>query len=219
MRLPIALLALAVLAPAGASAAVAPPPPPGRAPVGLLRITLTDHHRAERLAPGGGPRRIPLRVWYSAARPGSSPRQVLDAAEQAAYESVFTLPSGALHGIGATTTAGAPPARGRHAVILLSPGWGNSSAFHDAQASDLASHGYVVVGIAPPGDTTVVDAGGGRLLTMTPAGERIQDRSAVQRLADVRYVFHHLGAVRGAGRLDRRRLRAYGHSVGAPPGG
>src|SRR3954468_18891814 len=215
MRLPIALLALALVAPATASAAVAPPPPTGPAPVGLSRITLTDHHRAERLAPGGGPRRIPLRVWYPAARPGSAPGQVLDPAEQAAYESVFALPSGALDGIGDTTTAGAPPAPGRHAVILLSPGWGNSAAFHDAQASDLASHGYVVVGIDHPGDTTVVDAGGGRILTMNPAGEKIQKTSAVQRVADIRYVLHHLSAVHGAGRLDRRRIGAYGHSMGA----
>ena len=216
MRLPIALLAGAALfAPATAHAAVTPPPPTGPAPVGLKRLTLTDHHRAERLAPGGGPRLIPLRVWYPAARAGSAPGEVLTAAEQGTYESVFELPAGALDGIGSTTTAGASPAAGKHPVILLSPGWGNTSGLHDAQASDLASHGYVVVGIDHPGDTTAVDAGGGRILTMNPAGEKIQDKSAVQRVADVRYVLHHLGAVHGTGRLDQRRIGAYGHSMGA----
>src|SRR4051812_18106899 len=216
MRLPIALVAsAALLAPATAHAAVTPPPPTGPAPVGLERLTLTDHHRTERLAPGGGSRLIPLRVWYPAARPGSSPGAVLTPAEQSTYESVFDLPTGALDGIGATTTAGAPPAAGKHPVILLSPGWGNSSGFHGAQASDLASHGYVVIGIDHPGDTTAVDVGGGRILTMNPAGEAIQKKSAVQRVADVRYVLHHLAAVHGAGGLDRRRVGAYGHSMGA----
>src|SRR4051812_18753788 len=216
MRFPIALLAsAALLAPATAHAAVTPPPPTGPAPVGLKRLTLTDHHRAERLAPGGGPRRVPLRVWYPAARPGSAPGELLTPAEQSTYESVFDLPTGALDGIGATTTAGAPPAAGKHPVILLSPGWGNSSGFHGAQASDLASHGYVVIGIDHPGDTTAVDVGGGRILTMNPAGEAIQKKSAVQRVADVRYVLHHLAAVHGAGGLDRRRVGAYGHSMGA----
>src|SRR3954470_5907681 len=113
MRLPIALLASgALLAPAGAHAAVTPPPPTGPAPVGLERLTLTDHHRVERLAPGGGPRLIPLRVWYPAARPGSAPGPVLTPAEQATYESVFALPSGALDGIGSITTLGASPASG-----------------------------------------------------------------------------------------------------------
>jgi dienelactone hydrolase len=216
MRLPIALLASAALfAPATAHAAVTPPPPTGPAPVGLKRLTLTDHHRAERLAPGGGRRLIPLRVWYPAARAGGAPGEVLTAAEQGTYESVFELPAGALDGIGSITTVGASPAAGKHPVILLSPGWGNTSGFHDAQATDLASHGYVVVGIDHPGDTTAVDAGGGRILTMNPAGEKIQDKSAVQRVADVRYVLHHLGAVHGVGRLDRRRIGAYGHSMGA----
>src|SRR3954468_18507941 len=120
MRLPIALLAsAALLAPATAHAAVTPPPPTGPAPVGLERLTLTDHHRTERLAPGGGSRLIPLRVWYPAARPGSAPGAVLTPAEQRTYESVFELPTGALDGIGSTTTAGAPPAAGNHPVILL----------------------------------------------------------------------------------------------------
>src|SRR4051812_5008336 len=216
MRFPIALLAsAALLAPATAHAAVMPPPPTGPAPVGLERLTLTDHHRTERLAPGGGPRLMPLRVWYPASGPGSAPGEVLTAAEQSSYESVFELPAGSLDGIGSTTTAGAPPATGKHPVILLSPGWGNTSGLHDAQASDLASHGYVVVGIDHPGDTTAVDAGGGRILRMNPAGEKIQDKSAVQRVPDVRYVLHHLGAIHGAGRLDRGRIGAYGHSMGA----
>src|SRR3954464_413004 len=105
-----------------------------------------------------------------------------------------------LDGIGSKTTADAPPAAGKHPVILLSPGWGNTSGLHDAQASDLASHGYVVVGIDHPGDTTAVDVGGGRILTMNPAGEKIQNKSAVQRVADVRYVLHTPAPGPGPGR-------------------
>src|SRR3954453_19270558 len=146
MRLPIILIAsAALLAPATAHAAVTPPPPTGPAPVGLVRLTLTDHHRTERLAPGGGPRPIPLRVWYPAARPGSAPAQILTAAEQSTYETVFELPAHALDGIGSTTSAGAPPAAGKHPVVLLSPGWGNTSGFPDAQAPPPASPGYVLV--------------------------------------------------------------------------
>src|SRR3954468_5537037 len=114
MRLPIALLAsAALLAPAAAHAAVTPPPPTGPAPVGLQRLTLTDHHRTERLAPGGGPRLIPLRIWYPAARPGSAPGEVLTATEQSIYESVFELPAGALDGIGSTPTPRAAPPPGQ----------------------------------------------------------------------------------------------------------
>src|SRR4051812_9147139 len=125
MRFPIALLAsAALLAPATAHAAVTPPPPTGPAPVGLERLTLTDHHRTERLVPGGGPRLIPPRAWYPAPRRGSARGDVLPAAEQSPYEWVFELPAGARDGIGSPTTADAPPAAGKHPVILLSPGWG-----------------------------------------------------------------------------------------------
>src|SRR4051812_34492733 len=82
------LTALALLAPAAAHAAVTPPPPTGPAAVGLVRLTLTDHQRTEHLASGGGARMIPLRAWYPASRPGSSPGEVLTAAEPKAYESL-----------------------------------------------------------------------------------------------------------------------------------
>src|SRR4051812_49815333 len=114
MRFPIILIAsAALLAPATAHAAVTPPPPTGPAPVGLVRLTLTDHHRTERLAPGGGPRLIPLRVWYPASGPGSAPGEVLTAAEQSSYESVFELPAGSLDGIGSAPTPRAPPPAGQ----------------------------------------------------------------------------------------------------------
>src|SRR3954466_6612957 len=110
MRFPIALLASAtLLVPATAHAAVTPPPPTGPAPVGLERLTLTDHHRTERLAARGGPRLIPLRVWYPAARPGRAPGEVLTTAEQSTYESVFESSLDALDGIGSPPPPGAPP--------------------------------------------------------------------------------------------------------------
>src|SRR3954453_2982856 len=212
-----ALTALALLGPAAAAhAAVTPPPPTGPAPVGVVRETLTDHQRIEHLAAGGGPPRlIPLRAWYPAARPGTAPGEVLTTAEQQAYESLFELPTGALDGVNTTTPAAAPAAPGKHRVILPSPGWGNTTAFHDAQASDLASHGYVVIGIDHPGDTLAVDVGGARLLEMNPAGEQIINDSYIERVADLRYVLDHLTMVHGAGRLDQDHIGAYGHSLGA----
>ena len=68
-----ALVLAAVLTPTAAAkpahAGVSPPAPTGAAPVGFLRLTLTDMHRRERLVPGAGPRRMLLRVWFRRARP------------------------------------------------------------------------------------------------------------------------------------------------------
>ena len=63
------------------------------------------------------------------------------------------LAPSALDGLGSAATAGAPAARGSHPVLLMSPGLGATTAFMGAHAADLASHGYVVVGIDVPGET------------------------------------------------------------------
>jgi dienelactone hydrolase len=214
--LPAGLAVAALLvAPAAARGALAPPPVTGHAPVGLVRMTLHDRHDHNPLVPGGR-NLIPLRVWYPAAHPGSAPGPALTVAEQVAYESAFQLPAHSLDGMGASTTAAPPPAAGRHPVLLLSHGVGGSSAFHTAQATDLASHGYVVIGIDLPGDATVVDVGGGKLVTINPKGEGfVSGHGYEPRIADMRYVLSHLGRVHGAGRLDRSRVGVFGHSLGA----
>ena len=48
---------------------------------------------------------------------------------------------------GSAATAAAPAAPGRHPVLLLSPGLNETTALQSAHAADLASHGYVVVGV------------------------------------------------------------------------
>jgi predicted dienelactone hydrolase len=208
-------LAAALLVPATAGAAVSPPEPTGPAPVGFTRTTLTDHHRTEPFLPGGGPRRIPLRVWYPASRPGAAPAPVFTPPEQQAWEALFGLPEHALDGTAGNTTAGAPPAPGRHPVLLLSHGGGLSTAFHTAQATELASRGYVVVGVDHPGDASAVDLGGGNVAPAVPVAGRFDAKGSIPvRTADLRHVLARLGRLRGAGRLDRSRVGAFGHSRG-----
>jgi hypothetical protein len=213
--LPTALAAAALLYPAAAHAAVAPPEPTGRAPVGLMRTTLADHHRTEPFLPGGGPRRVPLRIWYPAARPGTGPAAVFTPPEQRAWETLFGLPAQALDGMAGSTTAAAAPAPGRHPVLLLSHGGGLSTAFHTAQATELASRGYVVVGVDHPGDASAVDLGGGRVAPAVPVAGRFDARGSIPvRTADLRFVLGRLGKLKGVGRLDRTRVGAFGHSRG-----
>ncbi len=213
--LPTALVAAALAYPAAAGAAVTPPEPTGPAPVGLLRTTLADHHRTEPFVPGGGPRLIPLRVWYPAAGPGAAPAAVFTPSEQRAWETLFGLPEAALDGMAGTTTAAAPPAPCRHPVVLLSHGGGLSTAFHTAQATELASRGYVVVGVDHPGDASAVDVGGGRVVAAVPVAGRFDARGSIPvRSTDLRHVIGRLGRLKGVGRLDRSRVGAFGHSRG-----
>jgi len=206
----------ALVSPAAASAALAPPAPTGPASVGLVRTTIVDNHVTNPLLPAGAANEIPLRIWYPASRPGAAPGPVLTPAEQDAWESGFDLPAHALDGLGATTTADAPPVRGRHPVLLLSHGLGGTTAFHTAQATDLASHGYVVVGIDLPGDATFVDVGGGRVVPQNPNGEDyIRELAVDARIAEMRSVVDQIQRLRGTGLIDVNRVGVFGHSLGA----
>jgi len=210
------LLAAALGAPAlfaaSAQASVTPPAPTGAMPVGFAHTTLTDSFRTEPLAGDSGSRRVPLRIWYPAASPGAQPARTLTAVEQAAWEDEAQAPHGTLDGLGAAATEAAPPSRGSHAVLLLSPGRGETTALQSAHAADLASHGYVVVGMDHPGDTQILDLGDGQLVP--PVIEQASEETIAIRERDMRFVLSRLGSLRGIGRLDLDRIGAFGHSNG-----
>ena len=208
----ITVMVIALVAPAAARAAIVPPPPTGPAPVGYLRLTLTDHHRRDPITPASGPRRVVLRVFYPAAAAGPTPASVLDDAERTAFAAAGGVPADALIGLGGPATTGAPPAAGRHPVLLLSHGLGSSTALLTAHAADLASHGYVVVGMDHPGDTQILDLGDGRLVP--PVIEQASEETIAIRERDMRFVLSRLGSLRGIGRLDLDRIGAFGHSNG-----
>ena len=83
-----------------------------------------------------------------------------------------------------------------------------------AHAADLASHGYVVVGIDVPGETHAVDLGDGALVPMARASTNASDETIALRSRDMRFVLSRLGSLHGAGRLDLERVGAFGHSNG-----
>jgi hypothetical protein len=208
------LTAGALVAPDAAGAAVSPPPPTGPAQVGYLRADLTDRHRSDPITPASGPRRLVLRIFYPAAAPGPAPASVLDDAERPGFAATAGVPPDALVGLGGPATTGARPASGRHPLLLLSHGLGSSTALLTADATDLASHGYVVVGIEHPGDSLPVDVGAGRIVAPDPRGLEIVNLVFRTRVADVRFVLGRLPTLRGVGRLDLSRVGGFGHSLG-----
>src|SRR4029078_7139052 len=137
---------------------------------GAARLLSRRGRRADAGAPSRRCRgaRLP-RSRQRATRPGSRARA------RAGSGAPGGVPADALIGLGGPATTGAPPAAGRHPVLLLSHGLGSSTALLTAHATDLASHGYVVVGIDHPGDALPVDIGGGRIVNPDPRGIRIVD--------------------------------------------
>lgn len=125
------------------------------------------------------------------------------------------------------------PAAGRAPLLLFSPGFEESVLTYAAQVEDLASHGYVVVGIDHPYDSWAVRFPDGRIIPFAQAqwdsAQRLPNGAVAYQLAqiplradDIRFVLNRLLALSGtpsrdapfAGHVDWTKIGAFGHSLG-----
>jgi len=129
------------------------PAPDGPYAVGTTTTFLLDDERTERYGPAiGGPRILPLQVWYPTANGGSGePAPWLlgrDRATSAAARDLglpwFVL--GHLEMTTASAVVDAPPiAAGDLHLVLYAHGWSGSRELQVTQLESLASRGYLVV--------------------------------------------------------------------------
>ena len=126
-----------------------------------------------------------------------------------------------------------PPSPTRYPVLVFSHGLGLIRAVYTAELEDLASHGYVIAAIDHTYDTAFTAFPGGRFVlyaqeawdreSKKPGGflNFVKERVEVWAV-DTRFVIDQLArhdrtpslGAPFAGRLDLRRLGAFGHSVG-----
>jgi dienelactone hydrolase len=210
------------------------PMPTGPHSVGRVSNDYVDHARFDIYA--GNPearRELVLFVWYPA-----SPQA---AAEFAPYLPSAWAPTAEFLGINVAglRTHAVPDASiaadsAAYPVLLLSPS-GFPPLMLSAIAEELASHGFVVVGVNHTFETTVTAFADGRVAAMKPAAtggalgvqagshaEIFRQRASVceYKAADLASVADQLEnlntdpAERFTGRLDLARLGAFGHSFG-----
>ncbi len=115
-------------------------------------------------------------------------------------------------------------------VLIFSTGYGRVPTDYTVLAEELASHGYVVVGIANTYSAPVVAFPDGRVISRAreaalPEGSRLTEKTAADRLVmvwaeDVIFVIDQLDRLSADasseffGRLDVTRLGVFGHSFG-----
>ena len=202
------------------------PEPSGAFSVGRRSISWIDPARAETHSPKPDDlRQVPAIVWYP-ARPGTgTPAKYLSGGSQGLAESgeLSRLQVAGLAFIRHNIRQDAEFAAGeRYPVILLSPGNATNVSFYASIAEELASRGYVVVGLDHPFHVAAVRLdGGGTALYDRAAMESPESASAriLERVADIRLALDRLGELaRGStalGRhLDLERVGVMGHSNG-----
>jgi predicted dienelactone hydrolase len=212
------------------------PAPTGPSPIGRVELHLVDRNRDDPLSPGR-PRELMVSVWYPATAPTGRTRAPYMAPAPARLLAErllkpLSLDAGMVDFAGTPTNAveGARAAKGRHPIVLYSPGGGMPRTAGTALAEDLASRGYVVVAIDHTFEAPAVAFPGGRveLAAAVPVADAAR-RYIEARIADTLFVLGRLHAWRDGGgpvasgqslpaglarALDPARTGMFGHSAG-----
>ena len=210
------------------------PDPTGPHAIGRVSYEWVDQDRAEIYSADAEDRReLVVWVWYPAAAEAGARRAEYLPASWAPNAQFLGLE---VDGVRAHAVEEAPLAGGdtKYPVLLMSIS-GFPPLLHSSLAEELASHGYVVVGVNHTYESTVTVFSDGRVVAMNPqavAGalgpqsgnhdEAFRARAEVCMLkaADLAFVAGQVGlldadaAGRFGGRLDLSRMGAFGVSFG-----
>lgn len=214
-----ALLSLVLAAtPASTVTQLSLPPPTGPERVGVVTAHLIDRSRPDPWVASEKVRELMVSIWYPAwtvrghERAGWVSPGVAERINPP--DSPYALP--VTHGY-----VGAPPAAGRHPVVLYSPGFGLERTSGTVLVEDLVSHGYVVVTIDHTHDANFVEFPGGRIATAAiepPASpdeeERLLEKVVDVRVRDTRFVLDQLRRMPLARTMDLSRVGMFGASMG-----
>lgn len=215
---------------AGAPALAQPlqlPAPTGPHPVGRAELHLVEAGRPDPWKPDR-PRELMVSVWYPARSPeGARPAPYMPPGVARVFADALLKPVGAdpsrvdFTAVVTHARVGPSARRGRHPVLLYSPGGNQVRAMGSALAVDLASRGYVVVAIDHTFEGRAVEFPDGRVEAgaLPPEGGSEALRKMIEgRLGDARFVLDRLQDLQG-GRgfppaLDLSRVGMFGHSAG-----
>ncbi|MEO8358829.1 MAG: family membership [Vicinamibacteria bacterium] len=209
--------------------------------VGRATYDWSDDAHADPLAQAPGARReLLVWIWYPAEpRPEAPMDDYLPASTKAPRESgnraplifrLLTRDASMVHG---HVTRGASWSRRQRSypVVILRGGASAPVSNYSTLAEDLASHGYVVVGIDAPFRTGLVVFPDGRVIARTPENNpelysgqefvRVAGKLMAAWTADLGFVLDRLEQLNTsnqsetfAGKLDLTRVGVFGHSFG-----
>ncbi len=217
------------------------PTPTGPFAVGHATYAWVDDAQTDSLAPFPGTKReLVVWIWYPSVtgQPSAAMDDYVPAAWQRAEEQQYgVLMSKFLtHDLSRVHThsilnSEISPQQPAYPVVVMRAGSTALTADYSILAEDLASHGYVVVGLDAPYRTAVVVFPDGRVVTKAAQNEpefvsgrdldRLADKLLPAWCADIGFVLDQLERLNASdpsgkltGRLDMAHVGVFGHSFG-----
>lgn len=216
------------------------PRPTGAFAVGRTICVWSDTIHSDPMAPfPGTARELVAWIWYpAAASRRNAPADYLPPAWRAALNqrrgwvlNELLNRDEAHVRANSSTDADLSPAQQTYPVVIMRAGLAALSADYTSLAEDLASHGYIVVGIDAPYRSFVVVFPDGRVIDRAPRNNAdLLAGSAKEKLAaqlvqawtsDMRFAVDSLERLNSSdltgrfkGRLDLAHLGVFGHSLG-----
>ena len=207
------------------------PMPTGPFQVGTEARHLIDPYRRETLSGNpSDPRELMVQIWY--------PVDPSFRGKRAQYRTkqVTSWRTGQLALVKTNAYLGAPIASAQQSypILVFSPSWSGQRVQNTFQVQELASHGYIVVGMDHPYGTDVTLFPDGRIArTKLGVGEDYSSQEAFEhfvreaeqqvkvRAEDARFVVDKLEEFNRqdpkgllTGKLDLNRIGIFGHSLG-----
>lgn len=217
------------------------PTPSGEFAVGRTMSVWSDEAHEDTMAPQPGTKRELLAwIWYPAevGQPAQAVADYLPVPWREAVERqrgvfithLLTRDLSRVH-THSLLDAGVSSRQASYPVVVMRPGLSALTASYTTLAEDLASHGYIVVGIDAPYRSSLVVFPDGRVVTRTPennadlVGEpqltALANRLMQAWSADVGLALDRMAALNAAdpagrftGRLDMQHVGVFGHSLG-----
>jgi predicted dienelactone hydrolase len=208
----------------------------GRLAVGRTSFHWVDASRPEAMTDTPDDRReLMVTIWYPAESATGETAPYIDNLDKLAgaidQDQINIARTVQTHSIAGAKISSA---EGRYPALIFSPGNQMNVALYAAQIEDLASHGYIVVGMDHPYESLGVLYPDGRIARYSEEKRpkqgspnfqeevaRFYRRRVDWRAADASFVLNQLekldaGKTPGqfSGRLDLARVGAFGHSIG-----
>ncbi|GAB3968685.1 alpha/beta hydrolase [Actinoallomurus acanthiterrae] len=203
------------------------PKPTGPHPVGMTSLYLKDTSRPDPWVPTAKARELMVSLWYPArSRTGRRAPYVTAKESELILKGaeITGVPSDALSRTRTNAFSDAKPAgRDRSMpLVVLSPGLSEPRSSLAALGEDLASRGYVAVGIDHTYESLATTFPDGRVTTCVACdvrkGPAFDEKLATSRAADVSFVLDELTGShpkwKGASLIDPSRIAMAGHSAG-----